>query len=73
MNEQWATKTRKGFKKDICLLWGGSEGKEEVFVLLDFSVQLQVTFRDMCIPAVLLNNGDDPDDLPAVQEDVLPP
>jgi len=46
-----------------CLLWGGLEGVEEVFVPLDFSVQLlQVTFRDMCIPAVLMNIGD-PDDL----------
>jgi len=55
-----------------CLLWGGFEGEEEVFVSLDFSVQLQVTFRDTCIPAVVMNIGD-PDDLPTVQEEVPPP
>jgi hypothetical protein len=50
------------------------EGEEEVFVFLDFSVKLlQVIFRDMCIPAVLLTNGGGPDDLPTVKEDVLPP
>jgi hypothetical protein len=48
------------------------EEVEEVFSF-DFSVQLlQVTFRDMCIPAVLMNIGD-PDDQLTGLEEVPPP
>lgn len=57
-----------------CLLRGGSEGEEEVFVSPDFSAWISSSPKTRASPPVLVDIGDvDPDDRPTVQEEILPP
>ena len=59
--------------KDVCLLWGDSEGEKQVLAWPVFSAWFHVLFMELGGPPVLLDTGDgDADGLPTVQEKVSP-
>jgi hypothetical protein len=65
---------QQGNYENACFLGGDSEGEEEVFVSPDFSAWISSSPGTRASPPVLMDVGDDdPDDPPAVQEEIPPP